>query len=168
MSPSYKTIRSQHFFWIRKLLHTGKYKKQVSQNKTKSFQKFDSCGESAHVNSKNHIIGHHLIIIYTYIISYKHIHVPTQSLCHLLTLSLTLSPSLSVFLFHTHCLSFFFTHTYQLFFFSPNISPQICTFLSLIIRQVHFTHKNIHKPRASNYHIYQPLRSGRIWHKVNF
>ena len=25
-----------------------------------------------------------------------------------------------------------------------------------------------HKEEKNEYHIYQPLRSGRIWHKVNF
>ena len=33
---------------------------------------------------------------------------------------------------------------------------------------VHFQTNNLWKGTELNYHIYQPLRSGRIWHKVNF
>ena len=64
----------------------------------------------------------------------------------------TLSLSLSLSLLHTHTLS---------------LSISLSLSLSLSLYQILSAINGRSCPRKA-YHIYQPLRSGRIWHKVNF
>ena len=47
------------------------------------------------------------------------------------------------------------------FWHLPRLNFNICIFFFFFREQLYITESVI-------YHIYQPLRSGRIWHKVNF